>query len=259
MRRDRYIENDSGAYSILPSWILPKVIADERENDARFVAKHQAILQALVGDDAFIVRVVVDEPLTDAEQQEWISRIRWPLRVKCGRILISGGYDPDTIAELAEDDSSFFEIPAGDYVVDVYTYLNTMNGRVLREQWGDDARLGTWFRHDHPGKAFPTWVASELFWSPEEDPGYEAEWNAISESVRAGILAIAAGPLAWVGVVVHFIRDQNPSDLSEPDVEGFFPPDAGLRRPSQFPLGIPANVDDVTVSSEVMAAIESIN
>ncbi len=63
------------------------------------------------------------------------------------------------------------------------------------------------------------------------------------------------GPLAWVGVVVHLFRDPKPSDLSEPQEEGFFPPDAGLRRPSRFPLGIPASIDEVTVSSEVIEAI----
>jgi|GEM_PF-6509727 len=151
MRQDRYIDNDSGAYSILPSWVVPKVIDDGRENDAKFVKKHQAILQSLVGDDSFIARVVVDEPLTDAEQREWISRVRWPLRVKCGKLLISGGYDPDVIAELEEDEESFIMVPAGDYVVEVFTYLDTMSGRVHRERWGKDGLLGAWFRHDHPG------------------------------------------------------------------------------------------------------------
>ena len=77
MRYDQYIENDSGAYSILPSWVVPKVIDDEGENDARFVKKHQALLQSLVGDDEFVARVVVDEPLTAAEREEWISCVRW--------------------------------------------------------------------------------------------------------------------------------------------------------------------------------------
>lgn len=254
MRQDRYIDNDSGAYSILPSWVVSKVIEDERENDARFVKKHQAILQSLVGDDAFIARVVVDEPLTEAEREEWISVVRWPLRVKCGKLLISGGFDPDWIADLLEEPTPFISVPPGDYVVEVYTYLNTMSGRVHRGDWGADMQLGTWFRREHPGRAFPTWVASELFWAPEEDPGHEDEWNNIASSVRAGTLKIEPGPMSWVGVVVHLTRDTS-LELSTPDEDGFFPADAGLRRPTRFPLGIPSDDEEPTVSSEVRDAI----
>lgn len=254
MRQDRYIDNDSGAYSILPSWVVPKVIDDGRENDAKFVKKHQAILQSLVGDDSFIARVVVDEPLTEAEQEEWISRVRWPLKVKCGKLLVSGGFDPDTIADLAEDESSFISVPPGDYVVEVYTYLDTMSGRVHRGDWGKDGLLGAWFRRDHPGKAFPTWVASELYWAPEEDPGHEAEWKDIAGSVRAGTLKIESSPVSWVGVVIHLVRDSK-LELSMPDEDGFFPANSGLRRPDRFPLGIPSDIDEITVSSEVLAPV----
>ena len=101
-------------------------------------------------------RVVVDEALTEAEQTEWISRVRWPLRVKCGKLLISGGFDPDTIADLAEDESSFIAVPPGDYVAEILTYLDTMNGRVFRGNWGEDGLLGAWFRRDYPDRPFPT-------------------------------------------------------------------------------------------------------
>lgn len=257
MRHDRYIENDSGAYSILPSWVLSKVIDDERENDARFVKKHQALLLSLVGDDAFVARVVVDEPLTAAEREEWISCVRWPLVVKCGKLLISGGFDPDTITDFAEDESSFIDVPPGEYVVEVLTYLNTMNGRVFRGQWGPDRMLGAWFRRDWPGRKFPTWVASELFWSPEEDPGHEAEWQDFAGSVAAGKLQVESGPMSWVGVVVHLIPGsaKNATDLSRPEEDGFFAADAGLRQLERFPLGIPSDSDEPMVSSEVRNVI----
>lgn len=255
MRQDRYIDNDSGAYSILPSWVVERVVDDGRENDLKFVKKHVAILQTLVGDDSFVARVVVDEALTEAEQTEWISRVRWPLRVKCGKLLISGGFDPDTIADLAEDESSFIAVPPGDYVAEVLTYLDTMNGRVFRGRWGKDGLLGAWFRRDHPDRPFPTWVASELYWAPEEDPGHEPEWRDLAGSVRAGKLRIEPGPMAWVGVVVHLVREATPSDLSKPGEDGFFPEDAGLRRPERFPLGIPADIEGTTVSTEVREAL----
>ncbi len=255
MRQDRYVDNDSGAYSILPSYVIDRVIEDDRENDAGFVASHEAILQMLVGDSSFVARIVVDEPLTEAEETEWIARVRWPLHVPCGKLLISGGFDPDTISYLVEDESSFVEVPPGDYVVEVFTYLNTMNGRVFRKRWGDDGRLGAWFRRDFPDRAFPTWVASELYWAPKEDPGHEAVWKDIAASLRAGMLQIESKPMAWVGVVVHLIRDESPEDLSTPQDDGFFAEDAGLRRLERFPLGIPSTFDGSTVSSEVRAAL----
>ncbi len=257
MRHDRYINNDSGAYSILPSWVLDKVIEDARENDAKFVRKHAAILQALVGDAEFVARVVVDEPLTQAEQSEWISRVRWPLRVKCGRLLVCGGFDPDTIADLEEDESAFVTVPKGDYTVEVLTYLNTMNGLVLHAEWGPDARLGAWFRRDHAGRAMPSWLASDLFWDPEEDPGHESEWRDFAASYRSGKLAIDASTTSFVGVIVHLLREETPTDLSKPGKDWFFPADAGLRRPERFPLGIPAVGCEDTVSSEVLQAIKS--
>jgi hypothetical protein len=251
MRVDRFIDNDSGAYSIIPSSVIEKVIDDGRENDLKFVKKHVAILQTLVGDDSFLARVVVDEPLTEAEQNEWISRVKWPLRVKCGKLLISGGFDPDAIAELAEDESSFINVPPGAYVVEVLTYLNTMNGRVFRERWGEQYRLGAWFRREHPDRPFPTWVASELYWYPEEDPGHEAEWKNMKGSLDSGKLRIDNGPMSWVGVIVHLTREENPTDLSELPGDGFFPEDAGLRRPERFPWGIPSDSEQVTVTSDV--------
>lgn len=255
MRQDRYIENDSGAYSLLPSWAISKVLDDERENDARFVKYHQVILQSLVGDDAFVARVVVDEPLSDAEQNEWISRVRWPLKLNCGKLLISGGFDPDSIAGLVDDESSFFEVPPGDYVVEILTYLNTMNGRVHRGRWGNDGLLGAWFRRSYPDRAFPTWVASELFWVPEEDPGHEAEWQELPGSVRDGKLKIESGPMSWVGVVVHLIRESTPTALSKPGKDGFFEDDAGLRQLERCPMGIPSDDDEPMVSSEVREVI----
>jgi hypothetical protein len=244
MRHDRFIINDSGGYSILSSAVLARVIEDQRENDRQFVDGHEVILQSLVGDDSFVARVVVDEPLTEQEQEEWISRVRCPLQVPCGKLLISGGFDPDVLADQAQDEAEFVHVPAGQYVVEVLTYLHTMNGRVLRDRWEKGALLGAWFRRDHPGRAFPSWVAAEMVRSPEEDPGHEDEWRRLADSVRAGELRIDLSPLSWVGIVVHLLPKGEGIGLSEPGPDGWFPEDAGLRHPSRCPLGVPTEVDD---------------
>lgn len=58
MRKDVFVDNDSGGMSILSSSVLERVIDDGRENDAQFVTAHEAILSSLVGDDSFIARLV---------------------------------------------------------------------------------------------------------------------------------------------------------------------------------------------------------
>jgi hypothetical protein len=244
MRYDWFITNDSGGYSILSSAVLPRVIEDQRENDRQFVEAHEVILQSLVGDDSFVARVVVGEPLTEPEEGEWISRVRWPLQVPCGRLLISGGFDPDVLTDQADDEAAFVNVPAGECVVEVLTYLHTMNGRVLRDRWGKDALLGAWFRRDHPGRAFPSWVAAEMVRSPEEDPGHEAEWRRLTESVQTGKLRIELSPLSWVGIVVHLLPKDERADLSALGPDGWFAEDAGLRHPARCPLGVPTDVND---------------
>jgi hypothetical protein len=250
MRSDAFITNDSGAYSILSSSVLQKAIDDQRENDAAFVEGHEVILATLVGDDSFVVRVVVGEDLTAAEKEEWIARVVWPLKVPCGKLIVSGGYDPDVLNDFVSsgrEPGGFvarFDVPPGEYTIEILTYLNTMNGRVHRERWGDDGKLGAWFRKEHPDRAFPSWVAVELVREPEEDPGHEALWKDLAGSVKNGQLKIDLDPLSWVGVVLH-LRPRNAGDeLTEMSPDGFFADDEGLRRPERFPLGIPTTVND---------------
>jgi hypothetical protein len=90
MRKDVYVSNDSGGMSILSRSVLQRVIDDGRENDGAFVRAQEAILGSLVGDDSFIARVVVSEPLRPEEEQEWIAHYRWALKVPCGKLLVAG-------------------------------------------------------------------------------------------------------------------------------------------------------------------------
>ena len=64
MRRDEYIENDSGGFSVLAVVAVDAIIEDQRSDDFQFVAGHNAMLLELYGDDSLPVRIVVDEPLT---------------------------------------------------------------------------------------------------------------------------------------------------------------------------------------------------
>lgn len=242
MRKDIYVENDSGGMSLLSSSVLEKVIDDGRENDQQFVDAHEAVLGSLVGDDSFVARVVVGEPLTAAEQEQWIARYRWALKVPCGKLLVCGGFDPDALGGFVEEGEAegvgLVEVPPGHYLVDVYNYLHSMNGRVMVEDWGE--KLGTWFRRDHPGRAFPSWVAGELARDSEKDPGHEKAWNELKASVEAGTLAVETEPLDWVGFLIHLQPFDPAAELTMPEDGAWFGPAQGLRKPERFPLGVAA-------------------
>ena len=98
VRRDIFIENDSGGLSVIAAAAADAIIEDGRENDLRFVEGHQALLLMLYGDDSLPVRVVVDEPLTADEEREWLARVSWKLDAPDGRLLVMGGFDPDVLA-----------------------------------------------------------------------------------------------------------------------------------------------------------------
>ena len=101
MRKDTYIENDSGALSILSGAAAEDIVRDARGHDLRFVENHQAMLLELDGDDSMPVRVVVDEPLTPDEENQWLARATWQLNIRDGRMLVMGGFDPDVLQDVA--------------------------------------------------------------------------------------------------------------------------------------------------------------
>jgi hypothetical protein len=243
MRKDVYVYNDSGGMSVLSSSVVERVIDDGREDDGAFVRAHEAILGSLVGDDSFIARVVVNEPLSAAEEGEWIAHYRWALKVPCGKLIVAGGFDPDTLGQWVEEGEhegvQAVEVPPGHYIADVYTYLHSMNGRVITgQEWKE--KLGGWFRRDHPGRAFPSWVAGELSRSPEDDPGHEEQWQDLAASVSAGKLAVETDPLDWIKFLIHLRPFDAAAELTEPEDGDWFGAGQGLRKPKPFPLGVAA-------------------
>jgi hypothetical protein len=117
-----------------------------------------------------------------------------------------------------------------------------MNGRVLADDvWKE--HLGAWFRRDHPGRAFPSWLAGELCLFSEQDPGYERDWNNVTVSMAQGKLDIDVATRDWVSFVFHLQPFQE-APLGAPPDDGWFAPEEGLRRPVRFPLGIAAQVRD---------------
>lgn len=103
MRRDVYIENDSGGFSVVAADTVDAIIEDARSDDAGFVTSYKALLLMLYGDDSLPVRIAVDEPLDPDEEAQWLARVSWRIDTSDARILVMGGFDPDVLSWWKDD------------------------------------------------------------------------------------------------------------------------------------------------------------
>ena len=240
-RRDVYVQNDSGGFSIVPFSALDRIIEDDRNDDLSIVVDHQAILIMLYGDDSFPARVVLGGGLTADEDAEWIARATWKLNVPCGKVLLCGGFDPRLLAAWRDQGNDWdgsvqpLDVPPGNYLVDLYTYRQTISGRFLDEKW--PTPLGKWFRRDYPGRRFPAWLVEELQVSPELDPGHEQVWSKSLEEIRSSI-EVDDSIGYTVGYLVHLQPWNAQAKLSKLPVDGWFEPETGERVPARCPLGL---------------------
>lgn len=241
MRRDVYVVNDAGSWSVVAADAVTDIIADNREHDETFVNAHQAALFQIEGDDYSVIRVVVAEPLTAVEAAEWVGRVRWQLRVKGDKILVSGGFDPDCLAEWQDGGETEYvkaiEVPPGEYQVTLYSYLHSMNGAVWLSKFNTTLplpKLLPWFQKDHPDRPLPTWILSLL---DDDDLPADCGYGSISTAIQSGYLAIEHEPLHWIGYLIHVVPVQPNMELDTPDA-GWFDCRKGIRIPDRCPLGI---------------------
>jgi len=254
MRRDVYIQNDAGSWSIVVSEAVDQIIQDNRNQDDQFVQAFSAALFLIEGDDYSVIRIVANESLTDVEAAEWVGRIQWRIKTRDGNILISSGFDPDSLAEWqGEGETGYVKqitVPPGDYQVSFYTYLHSMNGTVwlnYRSYRPEKPfpKLLSWFQQDYPDEPLPTWVVTQL----EDDDFPDAP--SIAAAVQSGQLAIHHQPVHWIGYLIHLLPFEPEMSLDTPE-SGWFPTDMGLRVPIKCPLGIPTDcTDDHQVQSDL--------
>ncbi len=252
MRRDVYIENDSGGFSVLAADAVDAIIEDGRSDDMRFVSSHKALLLELYGDDSMPVRIVVDEPLRPDEESQWLARASWRIETSDGGMLVMGGFDPDVLSSWKEAGGAgdgrgvgAFSAAPGGWQVDVYAHVGSMNGRVILSE--TEEKPGAAFRRSHPGRAFPLWLAKMLEFSGEDDPGFEELWTDVRGSMTAGQLAVDTGGGDAIGFLVHVTRASAPP--GEPPEGIWFDRAANSRVPATFPLGIPSDVPDPDLRS----------
>ena len=254
MRRDVFIQNDSGGFSVVAGDAVDDIIEDGRADDMRFVTGHKALLLELYGDDSMPVRVVVDEPLGPEEEAQWLARASWRIDTSDGRLLLMGGFDPDVLADWKDRDSRGDDLgdavaavmaQPGSWRVDVYAHVGSMNGRQILSEAGDAP--GAAFRRSHPGQAMPLWLARMLEFSGEEDPGFEDAWREAKASLETGRLAIDTDSGDAIGFLVHFTRSTDPP--GNPPEGGWFARDANARVPEVFPFGLASEVPDPELRS----------
>jgi len=253
MRRDVYIENDSGGFSVLAADTVDDIIEDARDNDFGFVAGHKVLLLELYGDDSMPVRVVVDEPLRADEEAQWLARASWQIDTSDGRMLVMGGFDPDVLSwwkDQGDPDSdgrgvAAFSAAPGSWRVDVYAHAGSMNGRVILGE--TETKPGTAFRASHPDRPFPLWLAHMLEFSGEDDPDFEELWRDVPGSMAGGHLAVDMEGGDAIGLLVHVTRSTTP--IGDPPESGWFDRDANARVPATFPLGLVSDVEDPNLRS----------
>jgi len=249
MRRDVYIENDSGGFSVIAADAVDAIIADARADDLRWVRDHKAMLVLLYGDDSMPVRMVVDEPLTADEQAQWLARYTWQLDSSDGRMLVMGGFDPDVLSWWKEDQSGdgdgrgIAEVKAapGRWRVDVYAHVGSMNGRATLTE-GAPEKPGAAYRRSHGDRPFPLWLAKMLEHSGDDDPGHEDLWTDVKSSIEGGLLPIEVEGGDAVGFLVHFTRTTEPS--GDPPEGAWIDRSQNCRVPAVFPLGLRSEVPD---------------
>ena len=253
MRRDTYIENDSGALSVLVHEAIDDIIEDQRENDLKFVTSFKALLLELHGDDSMPIRIVIDEPLRRDEEEQWLARASWRLDATSGRLVVMGGFDPDVLAWWKEATNghsdargvTLIEVPVGSLRVDLYAHVGSINGRQILSEGRE--RPGTAFRRAFPERPFPLWLASMLERLPAGDPGHETLWRNVRESVRTGQLAIDLASSPAIGFLLHVQKFSG--TVGRAPESGWFARDANARVPAKFPLGLPSGVPDSETES----------
>ena len=252
MRRDVYIENDSGGFSVLAADAVDDIIEDQRADDFRFVTAHKVMLLELYGDDSLPVRIVVDEPLRPEEDEQWLARATWRIDTTDGQLLVMGGFDPDVLTWWKEESNGHadgrgvgaFTAEPGSWQVDIYAHVGSMNGRHILDE--ADERPGAAFRRSHPDRPFPLWLAHMLEFS-EDDPGFENHWRDVRASIESDQLAVETDGAHAIGFLVHVTRSTNP--VGDPPEGGWFELDRNRRVPAIFPIGLVSEVPDPNLQS----------
>lgn len=191
---------------------------------------------ALVQDDSFNVRVVVNSELTAAESDEWVGKLTSKLLVPDGRLVVCGGsiFVMDEEDEYTMQFTQILDIPPGEYQATVYAFAHSINGEhLLTIATGKKPEpLGHYFRRTRPGEKFPPWLHNYCVMDPDVDPGHQKEWKNAKE----------VEGVEMIDFLLHLTAPASGAGAKLPKLEqGFFDWEAfEARLPERCPKGVEA-------------------
>jgi hypothetical protein len=79
--------------------------------------------------------------LTEAEEQSWMARLRWKLKVPCGKLILGCGclaedLEPALAGEAPDPDYELYQVidvPPNEYLVEIYAYFSSQTVQVALE------------------------------------------------------------------------------------------------------------------------------
>jgi hypothetical protein len=167
LRQDLYLYNEA------TGWVITSECRNgvEEWDDARWTEEFDRgtfLPISLVQDDSLILRLVVNDQLTEQEAEEWLDRFEWKLSVPDGRLALCAGIEYLECPEDGEGYVQFVDVLAGDYLVEVYTYFGSPNepdtdhfdGETLKQYW----------RRTRKRERLPEWIRAvdeDYEWDPD--------------------------------------------------------------------------------------------
>lgn len=141
------------------------ILGEGREADVENLLRQGVCLPLFFpGDCAMDGAIARLGDLTQQESEEWIGRIVSKLKVPCGKVVVvCGGGDGAELEDALAGQGyngfngyfESFEIPSGDYQVEVYAYVSSMT---VDLHFHEDEPLEDWFHQTRPGIALPKWL-----------------------------------------------------------------------------------------------------
>lgn len=246
IRRDVYVYNESTGFVVTSVGLAAGARGDDVDLGAPGDKAWKKVVQAglvlpveLVQDDPVVVRVIVDEDLTDDEEAEWVGRLEAKLDLPDGKLALCGGTELlEEGLESAEDYLQVLDVPAGTYGATLLAQLPGLNGEHLFGRAAGKRKkaeaLGAYFRRTRGKKKFPAWLQAWCVAYPEKDPGHEREWKerARPEDGREVL-----------DFVLHLkpLRPRQKAEAPKVGKDGWVGLDAWeVRAPELCPLGLPA-------------------
>lgn len=157
-RKDLNVYNEATGFIIASKSLAGRDLAESdsgSESWLKAVKEGVFLPVSLVQDDPFVVRVVVEEPLTTQEQEEALDHWTAPLLIPDGKLIICGGIEY-LWGEDMEEYMDSMKVPKGVYRADFYTYMQGVNGDYVYNAIPSNTETAeAFFARTRPGEVSP--------------------------------------------------------------------------------------------------------